>query len=403
MLHQESRQRGKFAVSASSLWLFFIGLGLAMTYFLNASLNRGIPRIIVVIYFVIAAASLIIVIVFNRKTLSWGFDDSIITIIAVSVAGILSYTTAAIWPNSGDEYGYLYLADTLLRGRFYNPAPPAPGLFEFFWIGMHDGKSASQYAPGWPAFLAIFRALHIHQLANPALVGALGFLLSACLKRLEVKRETRLPLLAMVLLCPFTVFNGASLFSHLLASVATVGICYFQIRDDVEPTFWRKTEIGAFMSVLLVTRHDLFLIVVSLFVIDRLAIRRLNVLSDAVALTVGGLPISGAWLVYNWEVTGNPLLSTMLWAFPGAVKLGLRDLRFVLDYTAQSTALLLVFAGVVPHCYTLQHSMGAYRGGVFVSTICCYPPLYFSSCFTPMSLVINMGLDTGTSRGQASC
>lgn len=54
---------------------------------------------------------------------------------AVLLASILAYTAAAIWPNSGDEYGYLYLADTLLRGRFYNPAPPAPGLFDFFGSG----------------------------------------------------------------------------------------------------------------------------------------------------------------------------------------------------------------------------------------------------------------------------
>lgn len=136
---------------------------------------------------------------------------------------------------------------------------------------MHDGKSASQYPPGWPAFLIVFRALHIHQLANPALVGALGVLLSACLKRLEVRSETRLPLLAMALLCPFTLFNGASWFSHLLASVATVGICYLQIRDDVDPSFWRKAGIGALISALLVTRHDSFLIVAAVFVIDRVA------------------------------------------------------------------------------------------------------------------------------------
>jgi hypothetical protein len=408
MIGEESQTRSKFTVSisSSSLSLFAIGLGLAMPYFLHAadSISAGI-------FVILAVASLAIAIWSDRAVPDWKCGDLIIISVAVLLAGILAYTAAAIWPNSGDEYSYLYLADTLLRGRFYNPSPPAPGVFDFAWIGLHDGKSASQYPPGWPAFLTIFRALHIHQLANPALVGALGLLLSACLKRLEVRSETRLPLLAMVLLCPFTIFNGASLFSHLLASVATVGICYLQIRDDVEPTFWRKAGIGAVLSVLLVTRHDSFLIVAAVFVIDRLAIRRLSVLSDAVAFGLGGLPISVAWLVYNWEVTGNPLLTTMLWAFPDQQTFGILDLRFAFINTARMAILLLVFAGVVPTLlyvaalYTRLRrrfvSIPACDGGLFGSMIYYYPLPYFSSYFTRIKPVINMGLDIGISLGRS--
>src|SRR5271166_3516382 len=148
MIRQKSRTRAKFTISMSSLLLFVIGLGLAMTYFLNGPMVK--------MFLVLAAASLGIVIWSNREVPDWKFADGIVTSVAVLLTLILAYTAAAIWPSSGDEYGYLYLADTLLRGRFYNPAPPAPGLFDFFWIGMHDGKSVSQYPPGWPAFLAIF-------------------------------------------------------------------------------------------------------------------------------------------------------------------------------------------------------------------------------------------------------
>jgi hypothetical protein len=343
MVHQEGRTRGRLAVGISGLLLFVIGLGLAITFFLNAD-RVTTERLIVVL----AVVPLGILICFYREAPTWKFGDGAITGAAVLLAAILAYTAAAVWPNSGDEYGYLYLADTLLHGRFYNPAPPAPDLFDFNWIGMHDGRTASQYPPGWPVFLAIFRALHIHQLANPVLVGVLGISLSACLKRLEVRPETRLPLLAMVLLSPFTLFNGASLFSHLLASVATVGICYLQIRDDVDPSFWRKAGIGALMSVLLVTRHDTFLIVAAVFIIDRLAIRRLGVLSDAVAFAVGGLPISVAWLGYNWGVTGNPFLTTMLWAFPDQQTFGIGYPGLVFINTMKMAMLLLMFAGFVP-------------------------------------------------------
>jgi hypothetical protein len=70
----------------------------------------------------------------------------------------LAYTAAAIWPNSGDEYGYLYVARTLLHWRTYNPPPPVPDLFDFYWIVIRDGKMASQYPPGWPAVLSPFHS-----------------------------------------------------------------------------------------------------------------------------------------------------------------------------------------------------------------------------------------------------
>jgi hypothetical protein len=95
------------------------------------------------IFVALTVASLDIIISSNRAVSNWRFGDDIITAAAVLPAGILAYTAVAVYPNSDDEYGYLYLADTLLHGRFYNPPPPAPGLFDFMWIGMHDGKSAS--------------------------------------------------------------------------------------------------------------------------------------------------------------------------------------------------------------------------------------------------------------------
>ncbi len=33
------------------------------------------------------------------------------------------------WPNSGDEYSYVFLADTLRAGRLWDVAPPDPQLF----------------------------------------------------------------------------------------------------------------------------------------------------------------------------------------------------------------------------------------------------------------------------------
>ncbi len=322
--------------------LFQIGSGiaLAMTSFLNAGKFTTIS-----LCGTIVAVSLLAAIRSDRQQPDWRISEGAMIGTATICAALLAYLVAAIWPNSGDEYGYVYLADTLLHGRFYNPPPPMPDLFNFFWIGMHDGKSASQYPPGWPAFLALFKAVRLQELANPVLVGILGLLLSASLKRLGVDRQIRLPLLALILLSPFTLFNGASLFSHMLPAVGLAGICLLQIEDDVGTKFWRRAAIGALLSLILATRHDSFLIVASAFSIDRLVIRRLAVFGDAFAYVLGALPISIIWLAYNWSVTGNPFLTTMLWAFPEEQPFGVRNILENFRNLVWSWNLLLVFAG----------------------------------------------------------
>ena len=327
----------------SGLLLFVVGLGLAMTHFLNARMGATVAMTVI-----LAIAPLYAVSRLDRGISDWRVGDGPIIGAAVLLSALLAYGAAAVWPNSGDEYGYLYSPDTLLHGRFYNPPPPVQGLFDFFWIGMHDGKSASQYPPGWPAVLAAFKVAHLHRLANPALVGVLGLLLSGCLKRLGVGSRTRRPLLALVLLSPFTIFNGASLFSHLLAAVATLGVCYLQLCDEQAPAFWKKAGIGAFMSLLLVTRHDSFVLLAILFAADRLTLRRLEILRDAPAFLIGGLPITAAWLHYNFAITGNPLVATMRWAFPGFQTLGIVHYRFAVTNTLDMAALLFLFAGAVP-------------------------------------------------------
>src|ERR1700730_13889812 len=134
MLRAEDRARGDSAVSMPGLWLFVIGLGSAIPFFSMPYFLDGSGKKTVSMFVALTVAPLAVLISPNRALPNWKFGDGIITGVAVVLSGILAYTAAAIWPNSSDEYSYLYLADTLLRGRLYNPAPPAPGLFDFAWI-----------------------------------------------------------------------------------------------------------------------------------------------------------------------------------------------------------------------------------------------------------------------------
>ncbi len=241
----------------------------------------------------------------------------------------IAYGAAAAWPNSGDEYGYFYLARTLLAGRVYNPTPPVPELFDFYWIGVRDGKMASQYLPGWPVVLMPFLALRAAPLANPLLTVALGALLLASLKQVGAGVATRASLLTLVLLAPFTLFNGASYFNHMLAAVAVMGACWLALRDEALPGGWNKAGVGLFLSLALVTRIEAFAITAGLLGIDLLARQRWRALRYVAPAGLGALPLTAAWLAYTALITGSPWLTTQAWAAPQELAFGLGPLATV--------------------------------------------------------------------------
>jgi hypothetical protein len=255
----------------------------------------------------------------------------------------LAYTAAGIWPNSADEYGYLYVARTLLHWRTYNPPPPVPELFDFYWIGIRDGKMASQFPPGWPVVLLPFVAMHIAPLANPLLTLALGVLLLACLRQLKAPPPTSSSLVALIMLSPFTLFNGASLFNHMQAAVAVMAICWLELRDEGNESIWNKLLIGFFLSIALVTRPEVAAITAVVLGIDYLVRRRLRAFRTLPPLIAGALPVTALWLAYNYSITGNALLPTYLWAEPGLVRLGVPSLRGLIYPQANLATSLLRF------------------------------------------------------------
>jgi hypothetical protein len=87
------------------------------------------------------------------------------------------------WPNSGDEYSYLFLADTFRAGRLWDSPPPDSELFQAFHVLAKDGRTFSPYPPAWSAFLVPLRTFNIAWLANPLLTAALGGLLAAVYRR----------------------------------------------------------------------------------------------------------------------------------------------------------------------------------------------------------------------------
>jgi hypothetical protein len=256
----------------------------------------------------------------------------------------------AWWPNSADEYGYLFLADTLWHGRLWNAAPPVPQIFDVIWICLKNGEWFSQYPPAWPALLAPFHAAHLAFLVNPLLGFLLGALSWHALRGLAVEAATAACLVALLVFSPFVAFNAASLFPHVMTAVLVIGIVILQDRDEkyaASPTTsWMprnwgdKAGIGALFGILLLTRYDCFLLTAACYGIDRLWRRRLALLADAIPMAAGAIPGIAIFLAYNAAITGHPLTTPYAWASPGAsVGLPIAELglsRALLDAIMQS-------------------------------------------------------------------
>jgi hypothetical protein len=236
---------------------------------------------------------------------------------------LLGWLAGTFWPNSGDEHSYLFLADTLLAGRLTNPPAPDPELFSMYRVFTVRGETFSQYLPGWPMVLAIFRSAGLAWIANPVLTTALGVCLLGAMRRLRAGASAQLAILLLVLLSPFTLFNGASFFSGTLSAALAAAIAWQHLVDEEQPTFFRKALIGVLFGLQLLTRVEMFLLIGALYAADRLWRRRQAALGDALPVLLGALPFVLFLLAYDHTITGDafqtPVTLTNPDLEPGAV------------------------------------------------------------------------------------
>ena len=218
------------------------------------------------------------------------------------------------WPNSGDENSYVFMADTFLAGRFWIPAPDDVGLFQLSHVLVRDGRMFSPYPPGWSIALMPFRAFGVLWLASPLFTLAGGVALFGAMRRVTTKPEAANHLLALALLTPFVAFNGGSMFPHSMTFAVVACITALQLADEAHPKCVRRVVIGGLFGMLLAVRYDVFLVISSLFAIDRIFRRRAGALTDVALMAIGFLPFAWLLLAYNAAVTGDPFQSTATWA-----------------------------------------------------------------------------------------
>ncbi len=212
------------------------------------------------------------------------------------------------FPNSADEYCYLYQAKTFLKGRFWNAPHPLQDSFLFFWIFHIKDKLVTHYMPGWAIVLAAFMKLGIPAwLSNPTLgVLFLGvqFRLGC---RIFNERAAFLSVLIM-LFSSFFLLNAASYFSHVLSALLIM-LFFLKCFEYVDNQKLSDAFLtGVFFGMAFLTRLTLFLCSLPLIIwVLRQRISRWAILY----FIAGTLPFIVFLLAYQFCITGKFLSSPL--------------------------------------------------------------------------------------------
>jgi hypothetical protein len=235
---------------------------------------------------------------------------------------IVALVVLRTFPNSADEHGYLFEAETFLRGRLFLDALPFEDFFGVTYIFSLDGKLVSQYAPGWPSFLAGAKLVGLPFVLVGPMIGAATVLATGALARMALDERAARIAMVLVASAPFFVFNAASYFNHMYAAFWLVLFALAGRRLLDEPSAGAAALLGIAFAMLGVTRYFSAVLAMLPFGIaflvwaPRAGWRLVPIAAAAAA------PIFGALLYYNWRITGDALLTATSWAMP-FLKLGL--------------------------------------------------------------------------------
>jgi hypothetical protein len=269
-------------------------------------------------------------------------------VLAVFVALGLAIGVAALraFPNSGDEYDYLFQGATFHAGRLWNPLPPVNDLFTVPWIAEKDGKWVSLFFPGWPLILAGFMALHLPSfVASPAL--ALLLLLSFSRLTCALARPAAALVGAALLAgCPYFLLNGASYFSHIPTASFAILFVLCGVRFlSTSSALWATSAGAALGAVGLIRPFTVFSLLIPCAIEFLLRADRRHYLRIP-AVLLGGLPFLAGLLLYDNAVTGKPWLTVETWALP-LLHIGLHPVGANGDTVSFATTTGMAFAQLV--------------------------------------------------------
>ncbi len=251
----------------------------------------------------------------SDRILDWLERRATPVILLATATAVVAPLIVARWvldafPNSGDEYAYIFQARHLAAGKLWVQAPPLGDVFVPFRTWLLGDKWVSQYPPGWPLVLALAVLVGIPLWATNALVGGASAAALASAARRCSSRAVACLVVLLYIATPFYVFNAASFHSHVLPALGIVVICVACLRygESGRPSF--LVLAGLCMGVLGLTRYMSLALLLPALAWWALLAERQRLKTIVVTLALTGLPFLAFLLLYQNAITGSLLKST---------------------------------------------------------------------------------------------
>lgn len=240
-----------------------------------------------------------------------------VIIIAISFAAsvFVSFRTLESFPNSSDEYAYLYQAKTISEGKLWEASHELHDFFYFNHIASKDGIAVSRFPPGWPTILAAAYYTGLNPVfVNPILGAVLLIVFFSFVNRFYSPRIALWSLIALAL-SSFYIFNSASFFSHISCALFVLCFVYgcYLYFDKPKPQY--LLIAGFCLALVAITRYFTAILVFIPFFFYFIRNCKLGCIKAFVWLGVGASPWIAYLFWYNYSITGNALLPVTMWAY----------------------------------------------------------------------------------------
>jgi hypothetical protein len=234
---------------------------------------------------------------------------AVVVVAAILLPLPVVYFVLDRFPNSGDEFAYLFQARTLAGLRLWEAAPALGTDLIPFRTWIFESKWVSQYPPGWPMLLSTGLLLGLPAwMVNAVLGGGCVAVLAAICRRVG-DRSAAIVAVAIFALTPFYVMNAASYFPHLFSSLLILSLCFCLLPDGEIVRGHKLVAAGAIVGLLAMTRYfDVLPLLPAMLL--WLARQRRSAWPRIIALLAAGfVPILTLLMIYQYLITGSPFRS----------------------------------------------------------------------------------------------
>jgi hypothetical protein len=249
--------------------------------------------------------------VFGTSRLLGAAANRVVLVTTIAVGAI--WLLAACWvtvrlyhqlPHVVDAAAYYFEANVLASGRWWFDEPPMVNALKGYFETVHDGHWFAQYPPGAPALYAVGSLVGLAWLVGP-LAGLALIVTCTLAARQFFGKSAALATLALSAISPFILFQAGAFLSHAIAGAFLGGaLAAFAYAESGGRQRWHAVA-GACLGWAFLTRELSTLLFGLPLVIWLLAYRRWSGLALLIA---AGVPFAIAYLAYNAQLTGSPLL-----------------------------------------------------------------------------------------------